>query len=89
MDIPVFSLLLPLYAGINGIVAAVFFFDKMAAATHGWRIPEKILLGISLPGPFGALAGMILFRHKTRHTRFLLVPVFAFIHIVLIFFLLM
>jgi len=37
----------------------------------GWRIPEKSLLGLTLfGGGIGGLAGMLLFRHKTRKNIF-------------------
>ena len=48
-------------------------------AVHGLRrIPESTLLLVAgLGGAYGALMGMLLFRHKTRHTLFLiLVPLF-------------
>ncbi|HTY46300.1 MAG TPA: DUF1294 domain-containing protein [Methanomassiliicoccales archaeon] len=33
-------------------------------------------------GPFGAYLGMISFRHKTKHGKFLLVPAFMVIHVI-------
>ena len=39
---------------------------------------------IAFFGPFGAYAGMLLFRHKTRKIKFLLVPIFLFIQAILI-----
>lgn len=37
----------------------------------GWRIPEKVLFGVSLlGGSAGTWAGMYLFRHKTKHWYF-------------------
>lgn len=45
--------------------------DKMAARAGGWRIPEKTLLTISVfCGCFGAIAAMLIFRHKTRKPKF-------------------
>lgn len=36
----------------------------------------------ALAGPFGALAGMHIFRHKTRKLRFVVaVPLFAALHV--------
>lgn len=47
--------------------------DKYKARNHLWRIPEKTLfLSALLGGSPGALAGMYLFRHKTRHWYFVL-----------------
>ncbi len=45
--------------------------DKSKAKRGAWRIPEKVLLSLSFfGGAAGALAGMLLFRHKTRHWYF-------------------
>jgi len=38
-------------------------------------------------GPFGALAGMSVFRHKTRKMKFKIIYLFLIIHLVLILFL--
>lgn len=39
----------------------------------GWRIPEKMLFGVSLlGGSAGTWAGMYLFRHKTKHWYFVI-----------------
>lgn len=47
--------------------------DKWKARHDRWRIPEKTLfLSALLGGSVGALAGMALFRHKTRHLSFTL-----------------
>ena len=45
--------------------------DKRKARRGAWRIPEKTLFALALLlGAPGAYAGMMTFRHKTRHTRF-------------------
>ena len=45
--------------------------DKRKAKKHLWRIPEKTLFLIAaLGGSLGVLAGMYLFRHKTKHKSF-------------------
>lgn len=60
-----------LYAVLTLVTFAAFGFDKFRAQTHGWRIPERVLLGLALiGGAFGALAGMLIFRHKTRKAYF-------------------
>ena len=52
---------------------ALMGIDKHRARTRRWRIPEKTLFGIALlGGSLGCLAGMYLFRHKTRHLSFTL-----------------
>lgn len=50
--------------------------DKQKARKNAWRIPERTLLLIAfLGGGPGSLIGMYTFRHKTKHTKFiLLVP---------------
>lgn len=57
---------------------AIYGWDKHLAIYQKTRIPEFILLLLSfLGGAFGALCGMILFKHKTLHKMFLIcVPVF-------------
>lgn len=49
----------------------LFGLDKTFAKEKMWRIPEAVLLGIALlGGSFGAYAGMLAFRHKTRKPAF-------------------
>lgn len=46
-------------------------FDKRRAKTGGWRVRERTLwLTALLGGGPGALLGMGVFRHKTRHAAF-------------------
>jgi uncharacterized membrane protein YsdA (DUF1294 family) len=67
------------------IVSLMFFgVDKLKSKRRGWRIPEVRLLLVAFFGPFGAYAAMLLFKHKTRKLKFLLVPVFLLIHVYLI-----
>ena len=63
---------------INVIAFGLYAIDKQRAHYGLWRIPEAVLLGLAvIGGAYGAGAGMLLFRHKTRHTAFLLtVPLF-------------
>lgn len=67
-------LLLPLLIlGLAMDLAAFLLFgaDKRRAARGRRRIPERVLLASALlGGSLGALAGMQIFRHKTRHRRF-------------------
>ncbi len=49
----------------------LFGIDKRRARKHQWRIPERRLFALALAGgSLGALAGMYVFRHKTRHRLF-------------------
>lgn len=56
---------------INLISFFMMGIDKKRAKKHQWRISEKSLfLSAALGGSAGAIAGMYLFRHKTRHWYF-------------------
>lgn len=45
--------------------------DKKKAKTGAWRVPEKVLfLSAILGGSIGAIVGMQVFRHKTKHWYF-------------------
>ena len=76
--------LLVFFVVLNIIGLIIFGVDKLKSVRGGWRIAELRLLLVALLGPFGAYAGMLLFRHKTRKVKFLLVPIFLFIQISLI-----
>ncbi len=69
---------------VNVASLAAFGVDKLKSKRGGWRIPESQLLLIAFLGPFGAYAGMLLFRHKTRKIKFLLVPLFLLIQVALL-----
>ena len=58
-------------AVINIIAFALYGIDKGRAIRGRWRIPENTLIGVTvLGGGLGALAGMQVFRHKTRKPKF-------------------
>ena len=58
-------------AVMNVLGVAVMWSDKRRARLHRWRIPEKVLFGVSLlGGSAGTWAGLYLFRHKTKHWYF-------------------
>ena len=71
--------------GLNLLSFALYGIDKAKAKKSAWRIPEKtLLLAALLGGSLGALLGMEVFRHKTKHWKFkLLVPLFLILHIAL------
>jgi uncharacterized membrane protein YsdA (DUF1294 family) len=75
--------LLVVYLLMNAGAAAAFYVDKRRARDGLWRISEAMLLAFAFLGPFGALAAMKVFRHKTQKTKFVLVPLFAGLHLVL------
>lgn len=74
---------------INVIAFMLMGFDKRRAKRHAWRIPEKTLFGSALlGGSIGAIAGMQVFRHKTKHLSFQIgMPAILFIQIVIVIFL--
>ena len=58
---------------INILAFVLMGADKAKAKRNAWRIPEKTLfLSAILGGSIGAILGMQLFRHKTRHRSFVL-----------------
>lgn len=60
-------------AVMNLMGLAVMAIDKEKAIRHAWRIPEKVLFGVSLlGGSIGTWLGMYLFRHKTKHWYFVI-----------------
>lgn len=47
--------------------------DKQKAKKHEWRVSERTLFLIAiLGGSLGSFVGMQLFRHKTKHKRFVI-----------------
>lgn len=67
---------------INIVAFLMYGLDKRKAVRHQWRISEAALLGIAFcGGSVGALLGMKLFHHKTKHWKFkILVPLFLLLH---------
>ena len=59
-------LFLSIYILINLIVFFLYGIDKWKAIHHKWRIPEAHLILAGVFGIFGAVLGMLLFRHKIR-----------------------
>lgn len=64
-------LLLCAYAGISVVSFFLYGIDKWKAKHHAWRIKEAVLLGFTFfGGAAGAILGMGLFHHKTKHWYF-------------------
>lgn len=60
-----------LLAAYNVFACILTGYDKFQAIRGGRRIPENMLFAIALTGgSLGILAGMLIFRHKTRHLSF-------------------
>ena len=77
--------ILLLLVAVNLVSFSLYGLDKLKAKKGLWRIKESTLLLIAaLGGSVGALLGMEVFRHKTKHWQFkVLVPVFLVLHIAL------
>lgn len=72
-------------AAINVITFIMFGADKARAAKGRWRISEStLILAALLGGSTGALAGMRIFHHKTKHRKFTIgIPVILALQIIL------
>ena len=67
----IFQLLSVYLLAVNVLLFALMGIDKQKAIKGKWRIPEKTLFGLALAGgSIGGIAGMQLFRHKTKHASF-------------------
>lgn len=65
------TVLLVWLAAINLVTFAVYGIDKAKAKRGAWRVPEKTLFLLPLlGGSVGALLGMRVFHHKTKHWYF-------------------
>lgn len=75
---------------INVITFLTFGIDKKRARQRQWRIKESSLLTLAaLGGSVGALLGMRVWHHKTKHLKFTVtVPLLLLLHIALLYFLL-
>ena len=71
---PQFLLLYLIIINLLGFV--LYGVDKAKSKGKGRRIPERTLLWVArMGGGLGCWLGMMLFRHKTKHNRFMiLVP---------------
>ena len=72
---------------VMSIVAfCAFGLDKYKAKTDRWRIRERTLFLLALMGGgVGAFLGMRVFRHKTKHTQFVIgIPLIMIVQLLLI-----
>lgn len=79
-----------LYVGIYFFIVNLIGFilmgvDKKKARKHQWRIKESSLfLSAIVGGSIGSILGMYTFRHKTKHTYFVIgMPAILIIQITL------
>lgn len=72
MDKTVWITAAAVYLALINLTAFILYgADKKKAKRGQWRIPEKTLLGVAvIGGSAGAILGMFLFRHKTKHWYF-------------------
>ena len=69
---------------VNAAGFLLMLVDKIKARKNLWRIPEATLITVAaIGGSIGAIAGMNLFRHKTKHAKFYIgLPVILVLQIV-------
>lgn len=74
--------------GINVLTFLLYGIDKWRAQRDRWRIPEDTLIWLVIVGgSIGALLGMYLFRHKTKHRKFTIgIPVILAVQLILAYF---
>ena len=72
---------------INLTAFAAMGIDKSKAKRNAWRIPEATLFTLAIiGGSIGALSGMFIFHHKTRHLSFRIgLPLILLIHLFLVY----
>ena len=70
---------------INTIGFFLMGIDKWKARNKQWRVAEKTFFAVSLlGGSLGTWIGMYVFRHKTKHQRFvILMPLICIVHVFL------
>ena len=71
-------------AAINLFGLIIMGVDKSRAKRRKWRIPEATLFLVAIiGGSIGSIAGMYLFRHKTKHWYFVVgMPVILVLQII-------
>ena len=70
----------------NLAVLAMYGIDKWKSAHDKLRIRERtLILSAFLMGSLGAIVGMNLFRHKTKHMKFIvLLPIALLVNVALV-----
>ncbi len=70
----------------NTFVFTLYGMDKSKAKRGKWRISENtLIISALLMGGIGALLGMRIFRHKTKHLKFqILVPISIILNLTVI-----
>lgn len=73
----------------NIVSFITMLYDKRQARKHLWRVPEArlFILALLLGSP-GILLGMYIFRHKTKHAKFVIgIPVILIAQLLIIYWL--
>lgn len=85
MNETVLTILIAYLLLVNVIAFFMYGIDKRKAQKGKWRTPEAALIGIAvIGGSVGALLGMKVFRHKTKHPKFVIgVPVILLLQLIL------
>lgn len=79
-----YKIIIVIYMVIMSIIGfASMGIDKKRAINKKWRTPEKTLFIIAfLGGAAGSVLGMRIFKHKTKHMKFvILMPLFLVLQI--------
>lgn len=84
MNVILFLILYAIIVNIAGL--AEMGIDKRRARRGAFRIPEvNLFLTALIGGSIGCIAGMYLFRHKTKHLTFVLgMPAILFLQLAVI-----
>jgi uncharacterized membrane protein YsdA (DUF1294 family) len=74
---------------LNLLTLYLMAHDKSQARKHGRRVPERTLFLLAgLGGAIGSIAGMRIWRHKTKHVSFVIgMPVILVIHMAVVYWL--
>ncbi len=70
-----------IFVGVMSIIALFLYgSDKRKAKKQKWRTKEAVLLSVGFfGGSIGALLGMMLFHHKTKHWYFWIINILGLI----------
>lgn len=88
MDNLFIKLLIFYFVIINVISFITMYVDKKRAEAHKWRIPEaRMFVLAAIFGSLGVFGGMRVFRHKTKHMKFVLgIPFILVAQIIIVYF---
>ena len=80
-----FSVVVAYVLGLGLITFLTYGYDKLQAIRGGRRVPERALLVLTLiGGALGGWAGMLIWRHKTKHARFWIAQVLGTVAIAIV-----